>query len=270
MLKGADTAVATIRRRVLFASAVVLWGLITHSTYAGTGDEPHYLAIAHSLAFDRDLEMSNNYVADESIVGGVAPGSHVLPGRDGKLRPLHDIGMPLLFVAYIALIHPLVQATVSSLPLAVLERFRLTPATIYRHLLSAGMIAVTLLLVHQLFAALIAVGISASLAGWTVLLVTLSPPLLIYSVLFFTEVVSALIGLVVFRAIMLDERGGNARLALAGILTGLLLLVHARNAGLVLALLVLAGYRWWQRGSSAYREWFSRAASLRGWRRGRR
>ena len=49
---------------------------------------------------------------------------------------------------------------------------------------------------------------------------------------------------------MLDERGGSARLALAGISTGLLLLVHARNAGLVLALLVLAGYRWWQRGTT--------------------
>ena len=190
MLQAAGNATVTIRRRVLFATAVVLWGLVTHSTYAGTGDEPHYLAIAHSIAFDRDLEMSNNYGADEWIVGGVAPGSHVFTGRDGKLRPLHDIGMPLLFAPYIALVHPLLQATVSSLPPAALERFRLTPATIYRHLLSAGMIAVTLLLVHQLFAALIALGISASLAGWTVLLVTLSPPLLIHSVLFFTGAVT--------------------------------------------------------------------------------
>ena len=113
------------------------------------------------------------------------------------------------------------------------------------------MIAVTLLLVHQLFGVLLALGISPAPAGWTALLVTLSPPLLIHSILFFTEVVSALLVLLVFRAIMLDDRGGTARRAIVGIVTGFLLVVHARNAGLVLALLVLAGYRWRQRESTA-------------------
>ena len=48
--------------RVLAASIVlVLAGLISHGTYAGSGDEAHYQIIAQSLAFDRGLDLTNNY-----------------------------------------------------------------------------------------------------------------------------------------------------------------------------------------------------------------
>jgi hypothetical protein len=43
-------------RILRLAVALVLLGLLTHGTFAGSGDEPHYLAIAHSLAFDRDFD----------------------------------------------------------------------------------------------------------------------------------------------------------------------------------------------------------------------
>lgn len=39
---------------------LVLWGLITHGTHAGEGDEPHCLTMAHSLAFDHDLDLTND------------------------------------------------------------------------------------------------------------------------------------------------------------------------------------------------------------------
>jgi hypothetical protein len=48
--------------------ALVLIGFITHSTNAGSGDEPHYLAIAHSIAFDGDLDLANNYGANEALI----------------------------------------------------------------------------------------------------------------------------------------------------------------------------------------------------------
>ena len=38
---------------------LVLWGLITHGTSAGTGDEPHYQMITYSLAFDHDFDLTN-------------------------------------------------------------------------------------------------------------------------------------------------------------------------------------------------------------------
>ena len=50
--------------------ALVLLGFITHSTNAGSGDEPHYLAIAHSIAFDGDLDLANNYGANEPLIAG--------------------------------------------------------------------------------------------------------------------------------------------------------------------------------------------------------
>ena len=86
-------------RVILFAVVLlVLLGLTTHSTYAGSGDEPHYLAIAHSIAFDLDFDVSNNYGAAEPLIadGQLQPEDHARAGRGGVLRPVHDVGMPLL------------------------------------------------------------------------------------------------------------------------------------------------------------------------------
>src|SRR5688572_796843 len=102
------------RRGLLMIIGLLLWGLMTHSTYAGTGDEPHYLAIAHSLAFDRDLHVDNNYGPDEWITN-VAPGAHVAAGRDGTMRPVHDVGLPLLCAPYVAIARPAVRWALSQI-----------------------------------------------------------------------------------------------------------------------------------------------------------
>ena len=82
----------------------MLWGLITHGTSAGTGDEPHYEIIAHSLAFDRDLDVTTDYadLSNRALGGVFEAGAHARPGKDGRLRPVHDVGMPLLFAPYYA------------------------------------------------------------------------------------------------------------------------------------------------------------------------
>jgi hypothetical protein len=222
---------------------LLLWGLMTHSTYAGTGDEPHYLAIAHSLAFDRDLHVDNNYGPDEWITN-VAPGTHVAAGREGTTRPVHDVGLPLLLAPYVAMARPAVRWALSQIPPAWLERMRLEPETLYRHALSAGMILVALLLADQLLATLLALGIASGAATGTVLLVALSPPLAIYSILFFTELLSALLALIAFRKLVVAGTRGTNDWAIAGVVTGLLLLVHARNVGIVLAILAIAAVVW--------------------------
>jgi hypothetical protein len=74
------------------------------------------------------------------------------------------------------------------------------------------------------------------------MLVALSPPLLIFSILFFTEVLSALLCLLAFRALVLNRETTSGWLA-AGAATGLLLLVHARNVGLVAGLVLIAALR---------------------------
>lgn len=246
-----DAAVARLKRRLLLVVGAVLLGLLTHSTYAGTGDEPHYLAIANSLAFDHDLDMSNNYAESEWIVGGVAPAAHVAQGREGTLRPVHDVGLPLLLAPYVAVVRPLLQAMLPAVPASWLERSRVAPATVYRHSLSVFMIALALLLASQLFETMMTLGVRTPIAFGAVCLGVLSPPLSIHSLLLFTELLSALLCLVTFRRIVIDDRADTAQWAIAGLATGLLLLVHVRNVGLVIGLVALAGFAWRRRGSSA-------------------
>jgi len=233
-------------RKVLKTIVVLaLWGLITHGTHAGTGDEPHYLAIAHSIAFDGDIDLSNNYGADEPLIAGGALRSdaHVRAGVDGVARPVHDIGLPLAFAPYVRIAVPLTLALARIIPPAAMERARLNPSVLYRHLLSFAMIGLTMVLAGWLFDACLQLGAPTRTALATSLLVVLSPPLLIFSALFFTELLSALLAFFVFRQLFLLEAQGIGRIAIAGAVTGFLFLVHARNIGLVVPLAVLAALR---------------------------
>ena len=243
-----------LRRALQAIVVLVLWGLITHGTHAGTGDEPHYLAIAHSIAFDGDLDVANNYGANEPLVGGgvLQPDAHVRPGVNGVARPVHDIGLPLLFAPYVRIAVPLTNALTRILPQSVMRRARLNPAVLYRHLLSLAMIALAAVLAGLLFDAFVALGASQRSAFATSALLVLSPPLLIFSVLFFTELLSALLCFLVFCRIALGDVRGNARWWWLGCATGLLFLVHARNAGLMIPLVGLALHR--LRDSSRRRE----------------
>ena len=236
---------AAYRKRLGGIVVLVLAGLLTHSTFAGSGDEPHYLAIAHSLAFDFDLDLSNNYGASEPLIadGKLDPERHTPPGVGGVPRPVHDIGMPLLFAPYVRIARPVASWTASHLSPSTLSRFKVTPTVLYRHTISFAMIAVSALLAMQMFDVLTIVGSSPPAAFWIALLIALSSPLLILGILFFTEVLSALLCLWVFRQVVLDAREDAMKWTLAGTATGFLLLVHIRNLGIVLVLLVLAAIR---------------------------
>ena len=231
-----------IRRRWLFALVVlILWGLATHGTHAGEGDEPHYLAIAHSLARDFDFDLSNNYGTDEPLVGGggLRTEFHTREGRGGTLRPVHDVGLPILFAPFARFGLPLVSWVSRSVPPEALQRLRLQPATLYKHFVSAVMIPVAAWLAVLMFGALRSRGTPERAAFWWALLIALSPPLLVISISFFTEVVSAVLCLAAFSAITGDSRRPFTWL-LAGAATGLLFLVHARNAGLIVGLVIVA------------------------------
>jgi hypothetical protein len=230
------------RRALQALVAIVLWGLITHGTHAGSGDEPHYLAIAHSIAFDGDFDLSNNYGANEPLVGGgVLPfENHAQPGAGGVLRPVHDVGLPLLAAPIVRAGVTLTGILVNALPESAMRRARLTPAVLYRQLLSLAMIAVAAILAGLAFDTFLRLGGTTRAAFATALLVALSPPLLVMSILFFTEVVSAVICLFVFRRIAIVPEAGRWPWASVGIATGFLFLLHARNIGLVIPLTALA------------------------------
>ena len=228
--------------RLFLITMVVMLGLVTHSTHIGTGDEPHYLAIAHSLAFDLDLDLSNNYGAAEPLIfnGGSEAGAHVVPGIGGIARPVHDVGMPMLFAPYVRFAATGVSRALPHIPDNAMKRMRLTPWTLYRNVLSAAMIGLAGLLAIQLFSVFLAIDVPLKRAFWTTLLVVLSPPILIFGALFFTELVTALLCVFVFRVVAVERTASAREWVLAGVATGLMVIVHARNLGLVLPLIAVA------------------------------
>ena len=246
------------RRLLLTILVLVLWGLGTHGTHAGTGDEPHYLAIAHSLAFDGDLDLGNNYGADEPLImsGALDPAGHRRQGADGTLRPIHDVGLPIIIAPYVRLAVPLTTWLASHVPESLMRRARLNPTILYRHILSFAMIALAAVLAGVMFDTFIRLGASARSAFWFTLLLMASPPLLVYSTLLFTELVSALLVFVVFYYLVVRPAMTPAMWLIMGVITGFLLLVHARNIGLILGLSVVAAIRARQSGrwrpASAY------------------
>ena len=236
---------AAYRRRLFITVALALAGLLSHGTYAGSGDEPHYLAIAHSLAFDFDLDLSNNYGASEPLIadGKLDPERHTPAGVGGVPRPVHDIGMPLLFAPYVRIARPAASWLIAGLSPSMMARMRVTPTVLYRHTISLAMIVLSGLLAMLMFDVFSGSGVPARTAFWSALLIALSPPLLILGILFFTEVLSALLCLWVFRQIVLDMREGAVKWMLTGVAAGFLLLVHIRNVGIVLVLVALAAIR---------------------------
>ncbi|HEX7019388.1 MAG TPA: hypothetical protein VF159_05235 [Gemmatimonadaceae bacterium] len=229
-----------MRQARLLVALVILavWGLMTHGTYAGTGDEPHYLMIAHSLAFDGDLDLTNDY-RDATLIGGGAllPERHAIP-RDGRLRPVHDIGMPLLFVPVVRVAYPVARVLADRLPASLLRAARLNASLLLRHQISLVMALLTALLARELLLVLTALGGRHPFV-WA-LLFALSPPVLSHAFLFFTEIPTALGAFIVFRRLTVAPVAGWRAAVACGILAGFLWLIHVRNIGLVAGLVLVA------------------------------
>ena len=222
---------------VVFA---IVWGLITHGTFAGSGDEPHYMMIAHSLAFDADLDLANNY-REATLIGAgtLVPEAHALE-REGRLRPVHDIGMPLALAPAVRLAYSTAERLGNVLPMAGVDPKRLNPSLLLRHQISLVMALLTGLLARELWLAMRDIGGTGWRAFRWALLFAVTPPILSHSFLFFTEIPAALVVLFVFRRLTLQPVRTAGMAAWLGALTGFLWLVHARNVGIVAGLTLVA------------------------------
>ena len=229
------------RMAALIATVVLLvWGLITHGTYAGSGDEAHYLVIAHSVAFDGDLDLSNNYREATLIAdGALLPESHAIE-HNGRLRPVHDVGMPVVLAPIFRAAYATANWLGEVLPPTLLDKARLNKGLLLRHQLSLLMALLTGLLARELYLLIRGLGGSVwSAFGWA-LLCALTPPVLSHSFLFFTEIPSALLATFVFRKLSLRDIHSGGVALLVGVMTGFLLILHARNVGLVGGLALIA------------------------------
>ena len=87
--------------------AILPWSWSKHSP---VGDEPHYLLLTHSLAFDLDTDLANNYADDDSlsfIDRRLKPQLGDPVGRNGELYSRHNMLLPLVLAPAYRLFGPL-------------------------------------------------------------------------------------------------------------------------------------------------------------------
>jgi hypothetical protein len=138
---------------------------------------------------------------------------------------------------------PATNLLTRTIPAAAMQRARLNPPVLYRHLISLTMVALATVLAGLMFDGFLQLGATPRTALGTAALLILSPPLLVLSILFFTELLSALLCFAVFSAIMMRDVRSPRRWWWIGCATGFLFLLHARNVGLMVPLTALGVYR---------------------------
>lgn len=219
----------------------VMLGMISHGHFGGSGDAVHYMVIARSLVLDHDLDLANDYSDPHSLIlnGRLQPEAHARPGRDGRLRPVHDLGWPFLSAPAFAVAHALAER-VEALPEGLRRRARLDRWIALRQLLSAAVILVSAVLAVVLCGLMRSLGHPPRDAALGSLFVVLTAPLLTLGYVYMTEVPTALLALWLLARVRRGLGPERWRSAALGLAVGALVLVHARNVGLALGLAVLA------------------------------
>jgi hypothetical protein len=180
------------------------------------GDEPHYLMVADSLMRDHDVSLERDYAEGRYRVfhpGDLAPHYRVR-GRHGEIFSLHAVGLSVLILPAYALGGYAAASFFMALLAAMLAREVREAARVW----GMGEAA-------------------AEAAGWAV---ALSPPLVHYAGLIFTEVPAALAVAVALRRGRGLSAGRTADVVLLGVALAVLPWLNVRYAVLAVLLLVFA------------------------------
>jgi hypothetical protein len=180
------------------------------------GDEPHYLMVADSLLRDHDVSLERDYAEGRYRVfhpGDLAPHYRVR-GRHGEIFSLHAVGLSVLILPAYALGGYAAASFFMALLAALLAREVREAARVW----GLGEAA-------------------AEAAGWTV---ALSPPLIHYAGLIFTEVPAALAVAVALRRGRDLAAARTADVVLLGAALAMLPWLNVRYAVLAVLLLLFA------------------------------
>jgi hypothetical protein len=193
--------------------------------------------ICHSLFFDHDLDLQNNY-SKENLIGdgNLKPENHLVPGKEGRLYSIHSIGMPIIWTPFFALSYKLVEAV----PEEIITRFRMTKWTFLRLLIALSMLTLTSWLAVQMFI-FVSKHVSIPIAFIATATCFLSVPLLPMGFLFFTEIPAAFLA---FQSFKLMQQKSNLKYLLAGISAGYLPFLHVKYVLLSVVLFFLLFLRW--------------------------
>jgi len=174
-LAGVVAALASTRwrppRGVFFPAVLALYALVAARAQIQVGpqgDEPHYLMVADSILRDRDVSLQDDYAAGRyrDFFGGSLEPHYRVRGKHGDVVSLHAVGLSLLILpAYAAGGYP--------------------AASFFMALLAA-------LLAREIRELVRSWSGSDGLAEATAWLLAVSPPLVHYAGLIFTEVPAAL------------------------------------------------------------------------------
>jgi hypothetical protein len=159
-------------RRALLPVILVLYAAIAWRVQARVGphgDEPHYLMVAESILRDRDLELERDYAEQRyrAFTHETLTPHYRVRGREGAIYSVHAIGLSILI-----------------LPAYALGGY--VAVSLFMALLAA-------LLVHELRELLRDASASDAVAEGVAWLLALSPPLVQYVGLVFTEIPAALV-----------------------------------------------------------------------------
>ncbi|MEJ2085244.1 MAG: hypothetical protein P8Y44_06135, partial [Acidobacteriota bacterium] len=152
------------------------------------GDEPYYLLIGHSIAYDFDTDLSNNYEQQDSTAFGsraIEPEWADPKASSGGIYSRHN----------------------ATLPLILAPGYRIAGkagAILTMALISALTAWMTLALAARLFPT----RVRSSMAVWALL--SMTPPFLLYSIQIWTEIPAALLTLVALNEIY-SIRAGSAK-----------------------------------------------------------
>jgi hypothetical protein len=244
---------------VLALIFLVCWGLTTHGKYSASGDEPHYLMVTQSLWADHDLDLRNNYDENQGALfgaSGLRPELHARVALDGELRPVHDVGTPLLLLpVYVA-----AQAVAALPSRALLHRFRMDRGLFAYSLVSLFIIAIVVSAAGATLSALVQSGISPRVGSFMTLAAWLTPPVLSNSFVVFPEAFALLLTAWVVHAYTAPTREWTWRDLALVLALGLLPWLHRKYA--VYALVLLAIVMWHRRHVQAARRSMALATGL--------
>ena len=206
--------------------------VMSRGSPAMTGEAPSYLAIAHSIIHDGDIDLRNQYGGDSAYRfahhTSIALAAY---GRDGSLYPAQGLGWGIAVTPVFGTL----EAFVNALPESVLQRVRWDRERALRDLLSTVMAAL------MAWAAVLTLRVANLVGGqraWNWIAVALAfatPPLLFAGMNAGTEIPAALLTLWFVH----EQRRSDHAVWRAAIPLALLPWLHLRYA-----LLVVAGLMW--------------------------
>jgi hypothetical protein len=210
--------VLPLRRGIflLFFAALLVFNagalLMNSNGVTFSGDEPHYLLIAHSLLHDKDIDLTNNY-AQQDYLNYMAPGTfiraHTIPGAKlDSQYSFHSPGISLLMLPFYAL---------GSL-------FGLKGILFFVRL---GMSIFGALLGIQLYLYARQEWRKEKLALGLWFLFSFTSPVFFFSIHVYPELIACLLSLAAFRLVRFSSALAKPRLLLLGLLISSFLWFHA-------------------------------------------